>query len=65
MTKKTDCFDWKELLDTGKLKKKRKVVLEKYIKHHNLSVAAKNNNIFWIFWMLFSDFQQNVAKMSF
>ena len=31
-------FDLKELLDTGKLKKKCKVVPEKYIKHHNLRV---------------------------
>ena len=40
-------FDWKELLDTGKLKKKRKVALGKYIKHHNLSVAANNKNILY------------------
>ena len=40
-------FDCKELLDTGKLKKKRKVVLEKYIKHHNLSVTANEKNILY------------------
>ena len=39
-------FDWKELLDTGRLKKKRKAVLEKYIKHHNLSVAVNKNILY-------------------
>ena len=51
MTKKTDCniqtLIGKNCLTLENEKKKCKVVPEKYIKHHNLSVAANNRNILY------------------